>query len=56
MYAKDATGLVACYVAALPFFGNTLASDAIFSALFFGIFWWAERAFPLFSPSTASRR
>src|ERR1700737_2036270 len=37
-YAKTAAGLAACYIAAIPFFGNTLASDALYSAIFFGIF------------------
>jgi hypothetical protein len=42
-YAKSAAGLAACYIAAIPFFGNTLASDAIYSAIFFGIFAVMER-------------
>ena len=37
-YAKTAAGLAACYIAAIPFFGNTLASDALYSAIFFGTF------------------
>jgi hypothetical protein len=44
MYAKNAAGLGACYIAALPFFGNTLASDAFYTAAFFGIFAVAERS------------
>ena len=49
MYAKTATGLIACYVAAIPFFGNTLASDAIFTACFFGVFAISERTIPMFA-------
>jgi hypothetical protein len=49
MYAKTAAGLIACYIAAIPFFGNTLASDLIFSALFFGIFTISERTIPMFA-------
>ncbi len=45
-YAKTAAGLAACYIAAIPFFGNTLASDALYSAIFFGIFAIAERTIP----------
>jgi hypothetical protein len=56
IYTKDGAGLVVCYVAALPFFGNTLASDALFSALLFGIFAWMERAFSLFAPEAAATR
>ena len=42
-YAKTLDGLVACYVAAIPFFDRTLASDLLFSAIFFGAFALAER-------------
>jgi len=49
LYAKTGAGLIACYVAAIPFFGNTLASDALFSALLFGLFALAERAIPIFA-------
>jgi uncharacterized protein DUF6580 len=45
-YAKNAAGLLACYIAAIPYFGNTLASDALYSAIFFGIFALAERRIP----------
>lgn len=38
MYSMDFTGLVACYVAAIPFFWNTLAGDLFFCALMFGAF------------------
>ena len=36
-YPKTAEGLIACYVAALPFFGNTLVSTVAFSGLFYGL-------------------
>jgi hypothetical protein len=49
MYEKTFGGLMACYVAAIPFFGNTLASDALFSAVLFGLFALAERAIPIFA-------
>lgn len=42
-YAKSAAGLVACYIAAIPYFGNTLASDGIYAAIFFGVFAVMER-------------
>lgn len=32
-YGYDFTGLVECYVAALPFFGNTIVSTILFSAV-----------------------
>lgn len=46
MYPKTLEGLAACYVAAIPFFQNTLAGDLVFSALLFGGFALAERAIP----------
>ncbi len=36
MYPKTAAGLAACYVAAWPFFQNTLAGDLCFTTLLFG--------------------
>jgi len=38
MYSHDGAGLVACYVAAIPFFGGTLAGTLLWSALLFGGF------------------
>ena len=35
MYPKTAGGLVACYVAAIPFFQRTLASDMVYTLAFF---------------------
>jgi hypothetical protein len=49
MYAKTAAGLAACYIAAIPFIGNTLASDAIYTAIFFSVFAVSERQIPLFA-------
>lgn len=46
-YAKTFIGLGACYFAGVPFFWNTLASDAAYSALLFGALYLAERAFPV---------
>ena len=38
LYPLSATGLGACYVAAVPFFWNTLASDLFFVTVLFGAF------------------
>ncbi len=46
-YPKTPRGLAACYLAGLPFFWNTLAGDAFYSALFFGGFALAERFVPI---------
>jgi hypothetical protein len=37
MYAHTATGLVACYVAALPFYRNDLISTALVAGMLFGL-------------------
>jgi hypothetical protein len=37
MYAKTFSGLGACYIAALPFFRNSVVSETFFSVLIFGI-------------------
>lgn len=47
MYPPTLAGLAACYVAAIPFFQNTLAGDLIFSGLLFGGFTLLERRVPL---------
>ena len=46
-YPRTWAGLVECYVAALPFFRNTLASDAIYTAALFGGFALLSRLFPV---------
>jgi hypothetical protein len=46
-YPKTVTGLAACYVAAIPFFQNTLAGDLVFTAALFSGFALAERAIPM---------
>lgn len=38
MYPRTLAGLDRCYVAALPFFRNSLTSELVFSMLFFGLF------------------
>jgi len=42
MYAHDLHGLVHCYVAALPFFYNTVAGDVLWTTLLFGTWWSAK--------------
>jgi hypothetical protein len=42
-YPDNFAGLVACYIAGTPFFGNTLAGDAFYAAAFFGGFALLER-------------
>jgi len=41
LYPHTASGLMAGYVAAIPFFRNTVLSDLLFSGLIFGTYWAA---------------
>lgn len=47
MYPKTMAGLAACYVAAIPFFQNSLAGDFFFTLVLFGGFSLTERLVPL---------
>src|SRR5947209_7989659 len=54
LYPRTLSGLVACYVAAIPFFQNTLQGDLFYTAILFGGFALLERRFPaLRAPETA---
>lgn len=46
LYPPTVDGLLASYVAALPFFGHALAANLFYSALLFGGWTLAERGFP----------
>jgi hypothetical protein len=46
MYPHTVAGLEACYVAAIPFFQNTLAGDLFYASLLFGGFRIAELLAP----------
>lgn len=46
MYPHTAAGLGACFVAAIPFFQNTVAGDLFYSTLLFGGFALAEHWVP----------
>jgi hypothetical protein len=46
LYPKTIEGLIACYVAAIPFFQNTIEGDLFFTAVLFGGFALLERSFP----------
>lgn len=45
-FPHTASGLVACYIAGIPFFWNTLAGDALYVTLLFGGYALAERFVP----------
>jgi len=49
LYPKTMAGLSACYIAAIPFFQNTLVGDALYTVVLFGGFVLVERSFPALS-------
>jgi hypothetical protein len=53
LYPKSAASLEACFIAALPFFRNTLAGDLLTTGVLFGAFALAERRWPTLRPSNA---
>ena len=45
-YSHTVAGVLACYAAAIPFFWNTLAGDALYAILLFGTFALVEHFVP----------
>lgn len=45
-YPQNAIGLMTCYAAGLPFFGNTLLGDLFYSGVLFGAFELLKARFP----------
>jgi len=54
LYPKTTQGLITCYLAAVPFFRNTLIGDAFYTAVLFGGFTLAERRFPVLREAEAA--
>lgn len=46
MYPKNMAGLMACYVAGLAFFKNTLMGDLVYTTVLFAAFEYAQRSIP----------
>ncbi len=46
-YPKTPAGLLSCYIAAIPFFRNMLAGNAVYTLIFFGGFAVAQRYLPV---------
>jgi hypothetical protein len=49
IYPRTLAGLVACYIAGIPYYGTMLVADLLYSAILFGTFGWAERRLPAFA-------
>jgi hypothetical protein len=52
LYPRTFSGLIECYTAAIPFFRNTLAGDAVSVALLFGAYELLRRVIPSLAPET----
>lgn len=44
LYPHTAAGLLECYVAAIPFFRNSLLGDLFYAAVMFGSYYWLTAA------------
>ena len=60
IYERSLAGLSRCYAEAIPFYGRTLASDLVYTAVLFGLHAWlsrrvapAERVTPELAVATA---
>lgn len=49
LYAKNISGLIACYVAAIPFFHHTVLGDLFYAGILFGTFAVIQLKFPAFA-------
>ena len=45
-YTQDFSGLISCYVAAIPFFNYSLAGDLFYNILFFGVAYGVSYKYP----------
>ena len=48
-FAQDISGLIKCYIVAIPFFNNSMFGDLFFSSIFFSIYILACRRFTILS-------
>jgi len=51
LYPLNMAGLAQCYIAAIPFFGNTVLSALFYSGLLFGLFEFAQQKIPALAES-----
>jgi len=51
LYPNTMEGLMQCYVAAIPFFRNTLIGDMMYVGILFGVFEVGKKYVPLLSPT-----
>lgn len=54
LYPRTAAGLAECYIAAVPFFGHTVAGDLFFTAVLFGGFTLAQKRWPVLGRTSSA--
>lgn len=55
LYPRTWAGLMQCYVAAIPFFQNTLLSDILYSVVLFGALMLAQKCWPMLAEVQTAR-
>jgi len=48
-YPQNLSGLIECYIAAIPFFSNNILGDLVYSGLIFGIYEFIKSSNPIFA-------
>jgi hypothetical protein len=56
IFPKNATGLLACYTAGIPFFWNTLLGNVFFGSILFGAYEYASQSGLITSPARVRSR
>ena len=56
LYPMNISGLIECYITAIPFFRNMLIGDLFYVGVLFGSFEWAKYRFPLLKMSKIATR
>ena len=51
LYPRTVLGLTECFVAALPFFGNQMAGDILFTGVLFALWFELEKRVPALQAS-----
>jgi len=55
-YPQSAAGLMTCYIAGIPFFGQTLISDLVYSAVLFSGFEWVKSRYPALNSAISNEQ
>ncbi|MCX8473742.1 MAG: hypothetical protein ORN85_08845, partial [Sediminibacterium sp.] len=55
LYASSFSGLINCYINALPFFKNSLLGDLVYTTILFGVFELAQMKLGVTNSATVSK-